>query len=160
MLRKEELDDLLAIIDEYEEQSREATSTSSTPFATIDISLGLCGVEDLPEGIGLRLNDGRLIHIKDHHTQDCCEQVYADWNYILDFIATDEPDWSQFTSASLSMVEDAGFLISFLGDSDKTSFFVPCYNEQDGYYSSDLALIVDGVEYDISSCTKDLGSLL
>ena len=68
------------------------------------------------------------------HDQDCCEHVYADFK---------QADWSDFDSkkydtieklvASIEIVEQAGFRIAGL--------FVPCYDEQNGYYSNNLKLI-------------------
>jgi len=63
------------------------------------------------------------------HEQDCCEHNYADfsilddrtWNYDHDF-----PDELQFKFA-----DSAGFIFGEEG----YWIFIPCYSEQNGYYS-------------------------
>lgn len=94
---------------------------------------------------GVSFDDGSSI--TDYHNQDCCEQVYADWEQIDDLFTSQD-----FESISIEQVEGNGFKIN--------GFFVPCYNNQNGYYSSDLALIIistDGkkIEIDISNSVKD-----
>lgn len=76
-------------------------------------------------------NGEAIIH---RHIQDCCERVYADWEYIKrdisPFIKCDE--------IKIEPVEKSGFRIQF-GD-NHYPMFVPCYNEQNGYYGDSLSL--------------------
>ena len=66
----------------------------------------------------------------DYHDQDCCEHVYADFSNLDSDILNHE-----FKNINLQKV-DKGFRF---GDSRK--YFVPCYNEQNGYYSDYLEIV-------------------
>ena len=87
--------------------------------------------------------------LTDHHDQDCCENVYADFKQLKD---TDVMTHEFNEHLEIEGVENAGFRI------DK--YFIPCYNEQNGYYSSDLSIIIrkSDVEFrtiDISEFVED-----
>lgn len=82
------------------------------------------------------------VTITDHHDQDCCEHVYADWEqlkYHINDINNLKP-----TKLTIKGVADIGFLMVFEGASYKQPIkvFIPCYNSQNGYYGSDLSLEV------------------
>ena len=92
-------------------------------------------VETIEDGI--KFSDGT--EISTYHSQDCCEHVYADWSYILE---NDFP--KNIRGISISIVPNSGILLHFeLGNPHEKvpPIFVPCYNEQNGYYSSNLELI-------------------
>lgn len=78
------------------------------------------------------LSDGTIITY--YHTQDCCEETYADFNSLRDTTFEDEVITKE--SLTLESVEDYGFRINGYG--------VPCYSIQNGYYSSAIAILVDG----------------
>jgi hypothetical protein len=87
--------------------------------------------------------------VTQYHNQDCCENVYADFEQLK----TTPIDWEDFKEIKLVKVPDTG--IRIVG-----GYLIPCYNKQNGYYSSDLELIVkypDGREErtDISDCVED-----
>lgn len=87
---------------------------------------------------GIEFSDGsKMSHF---HGQDCCEHVYANW---IDW-SNDFTDVTEITSLTVWTVPNAGIRIQFSRgwgcDSDFV-WFVACYNEQNGYYSSDLAII-------------------
>lgn len=100
------------------------------------------------------------------HEQDCCEDVYADFSALKAYNIspkTGEPlsiydvDFEETILNLIVPVEDEGFsLVSKKGE----KFFVPCHNEQNGYYSDDLFLILtdaydgDSERIDVSSCCK------
>ena len=70
-----------------------------------------------------------------YHTPDCCEHNYADFNQLEDtgienFI---------FKDLKFEAVDGKGFRF---GD-DRLMFFVPCYSDQDGYYSTDLDIYLN-----------------
>ena len=95
---------------------------------------------------GIEFTDG--FTIADMHEQDCCENVFADWEYLLD----ECPVGSVLDVNRFERVPDAGIKIG--------GYFIPCYNQQNGYYSSDLTVIfrtADGWEkqIDITDCVKD-----
>ena len=73
------------------------------------------------------------------HYADCCEWNYADFNQ-LDDIARN----ATFTSPlAFEMVEESGFRF---GNQPNRMFFVPCYSEHNGYYSSELTILYNGNE--------------
>ena len=94
-------------------------------------------------------------HISHEHIQDCCEEVYADWNSLKDqSIMTLE----KIIQVDFVMVKNSGIILDlFNQDYQKYSFFVPCYNVQNGYYSNDLKLIIQSghliLRHDVSGAT-------
>jgi len=58
------------------------------------------------------------------HDQDCCEQVYADFNSLKD----QDIKKKTFKEIKIRGVRGSGFRLN--------EYFIPCYNEQNGYYSS------------------------
>lgn len=70
------------------------------------------------------------------HDQDCCEDNYADFEQLDDLARNYEFD----ENLKFEAVEEAGFRF---GD-NKAMFFVPCYSEQNGYYSSDIDIYFCG----------------
>jgi len=101
-----------------------------------------------------------VIELKDYHEQDCCENVYADFKamkYYLKDIIEKKQDVKEIV---IKGVDEMGFLICFYYDWEvNEKVFIPCYNSQNGYYSSGLELIVirNGVEkkIDISDLVED-----
>ena len=75
---------------------------------------------------GIQFEDDSLI--VDLHDQDCCEHVYADFSNL----DTDIMNYD-FKSVSIRDAKE-GFMF---GDGRRW-FFVPCYNEQNGYYNDAL----------------------
>ncbi|MGL4951018.1 MAG: hypothetical protein ACRC4M_04285 [Mycoplasma sp.] len=69
--------------------------------------------------------------IFDEHFQQCCEDVYADWGCLKGTTFCDE----DFNYIEIENVEDTGFKIN--------GYFVACYNEQNGYYSDELEIVVE-----------------
>ena len=98
------------------------------------------------------------------HEQDCCECNYADFS-ILEVMYHGEA----FEYYKIQAVNGAGFLLKlYQDDGDKPilfgrtgylNIFIPCYSEQNGYYSSDLEIHCydkDGklFQYDQLNCSK------
>lgn len=80
------------------------------------------------------------------HKQDCCEYNWADFS-VLEVFYQDE----EFNDFEVIPVDDCGFLLSLkLPTPDPWYYdyiptkkiFVPCYSDQNGYYSSDLAIVI------------------
>lgn len=65
------------------------------------------------------------------HEQDCCECNYADFRQLEETALETEFDVENMV---FEVVEDSGFRF---GNEGKM-FFVPCYSDQNGYYSSDV----------------------
>jgi hypothetical protein len=101
-------------------------------------------------------NDGLIFDngatISHYHSQDCCEHVYADWASLKDQSLEDV----EFNDFIIEKVAGSGFRIVA---ANKNAYFVPCYNEQNGYYSSALELIIgfkgNTKQVDISDCVED-----
>ena len=84
--------------------------------------------------------------LQDYHHQDCCEEVYADFDVIKTYnvspktgkiIDIKDIDFEESLLKLIQGVKGAGVnLVS----KKKEKFFIPCYNSQNGYYSSDLEL--------------------
>lgn len=82
------------------------------------------------------------------HDRDCCEEVYADFSVLPNYNVSNitgktinirEIDFEENLNKLVKGIEGQGFnLISKIGE----NFFVPCYNEQNGYYSSNLTLFL------------------
>jgi hypothetical protein len=82
------------------------------------------------------------------HDQDCCEQNYADFKQI-DSIAR---EYEYTEPLMFEAVQDSGFRF---GDSH-SMFFVPCYSEQNGYYSVDIEIYYDGKKMLHFKCEEKL----
>ena len=72
------------------------------------------------------------------HDQDCCECNYADCNQLDDLARAYDFDTSNL---KFEAIEGSGFRF---GDHPQRMFFVPCYSEQNGYYSSDIDVYLNG----------------
>lgn len=70
------------------------------------------------------------------HDKDCCEYNFADFSQLEPLaLSYDFEEVLRFEA-----VDKQGFRF---GDS-KMMFFVPCYSEQNGYYSSDIEIWYNG----------------
>lgn len=101
-----------------------------------------------------------------YHEQDCCENVYADFEILKTYnvstktgksIKIQEIDFNENLEKLIRGVKNQGFNIL---SKIEEKFFVPCYNEQNGYYSGSLELILyknNNVKeiLDISDFVKD-----
>lgn len=79
---------------------------------------------------GITFSDGSKI--TDYHDADCCEDNYADYEQ-LDDIAK---KYNFHTPLKFEAIDEKGFRF---GD-DEQMFFVPCYSNQNGWYSSDIEI--------------------
>ena len=101
-----------------------------------------------------RINDSGIIfnngtQLSHYHIQDCCEDVYADWEYLKQYnvlpstgenISIYDIEFDDSITNNIEYEKNMGIkLISKTGD----KWFIPCYNEQNGYYSSNLNLIIE-----------------
>lgn len=105
------------------------------------------------ESITLSYGDS-VMTIGTYHDQDCCESVYGDFEqakYIIEKVKD-----KKIINIVIKGIEDMGFLIIFEKEYDENvKVFIPCYNSQNGYYSSDLKLVIQNnlvkSEVDISN---------
>jgi hypothetical protein len=99
------------------------------------------------------------LKIKYFHSQDCCESVYADLTMLGYYIPALKG--RTFSNLVVKGVKGMGFLLCFLnGGNSGLKIFIPCYNNQNGYYSTDLKLIISPgeggkMEIDISDLEED-----
>lgn len=84
----------------------------------------------------IEFDNGR--EITSEHYPDCCECNYADFQQLVEN-NSDILDYD-FENNLIFEKCDGGFRF---GDS-KRMFFVPCYSEQNGYYSTDVDIYYDG----------------
>lgn len=94
------------------------------------------------------------------HYQECCERVYADFEYMQvmgvqpeNFVRSDDLDFFENVLDSIVPIEGLGF---YLVTKQGICILVSCYNEQNGCYSSDLCLTYKDKKLDISNCVKDI----
>lgn len=117
---------------------------------TIDSKIKEIKVSD--DGIEI-VTDNETISITTSHDQDCCESVYADYSSIKNQVSV--PYFSEPIDLIIKGVEEMGFLFC-LG---KIKVFIPCYNYQNGYYSSNLELLINrgevSTKIDISDLVED-----
>lgn len=82
----------------------------------------------------IKFSDGSIITFD--HPQDCCEWNYADFEQLDDIARNYE-----FKGEMLfEDVDESGFKF---GDS-RRMFFVPCYSEQNGYYTDEIDIYYNG----------------
>lgn len=77
--------------------------------------------------------------LTDCHERDCCETNYADWCYLKDEMGGEIFN-IDFDENLVFEESDSGFRFG----SGINMFFVPCYSEQNGYYSSDVDICYNG----------------
>lgn len=71
------------------------------------------------------------------HEQDCCETNYADFEQLEDLALEYEFE----NDLIFEVVPENGFRF---GSKGTPMFFIPCYSDQNGYYSSDIDIFYDG----------------
>jgi hypothetical protein len=116
----------------------------------------LMKVED--ESVTLAFEGAESITFSTYHYRDCCESVYGDFSIVK--YHESELIGKDLSKIEVKSVEGMGFLICFTFKwNHAVKIFIPCYNYQNGYYSSNLDLQVDdnGVKttVDISGCVED-----
>ena len=84
----------------------------------------------------IQFDNGKAIEFE--HCAECYERNYADFQQVIEN-NSDILDYD-FEENLIFEKCDNGFRF---GDS-KRMFFVPCYSEQDGYYSTDVDIYYDG----------------
>ncbi len=97
--------------------------------------------------------------LEHYHEQDCCEDVYADWENMQvmgerekNYVNAADLDFFENILKSIVPIEDLGF---YIVTKQGICILVSCYNQQNGYYSDELSLRYDDQCMDITGCTKD-----
>jgi hypothetical protein len=86
----------------------------------------------------IHFTDGSTIAFD--HRQDCCEIVYADVNQLKDTSFMSE-EFSSIEDLHIEIVDGIGVKIN--------DYFIPCYNEQNGFYNGDVTVSVYNSEYEL-----------
>lgn len=90
---------------------------------------------------------GKHYVLKYEHQQDCCEEVYADFESIPREVLCNggyqddirHVDFEEDIDKLIEEVDGQGFMLC---GKDGTKVLVNCYDIQNGYYSSNLAVIL------------------
>lgn len=72
------------------------------------------------------------------HDQDCCECNYADFTVLTKGTIYIDHDFDP--NLQFEFIEDEGFTF---GD-EVAKLFIPCYSDQNGYYSTDIEILYNG----------------
>ena len=110
------------------------------------------------DGLALFTSEGNCIGLSDHHDQDYCENVYADWSYAKPFLEQDFKT-QQWCRLEVLGIVDLGFMLKFHSADHKdetVNFTIPCYNSQNGYYSDALDLVIKYSNYPTASTSINL----
>ena len=102
----------------------------------------------------ITFDDGSYISYK--HDQECSEYNYADFS-VLDVMLGRDKDDMEFDSFEIDAVDDGGFLIKLKLANNRIirwpyacypyhNIFIPCYSEQNGYYTTDIAIVYSDKE--------------
>ena len=72
------------------------------------------------------------------HEQECCECNYADFSTLNESNIYYGHDFD--TELQFEFIEDEGFTF---GD-EIAKIFIPCYSDQNGYYSTEIEILYNG----------------
>lgn len=91
----------------------------------------------------IEFSDGSAITYE--HEQDCCECNWADFSVLEVFYDKD----FEFNRYDVTPVDGAGFLLSLYYEGSslcyeewRKNIFIPCYSDQNGYYATDLDIVI------------------
>lgn len=94
---------------------------------------------------GITFSNG--VKIEHSHPQECCEEVYADWQALK----TTNVMGEKFREVTIYGIPELGISLNH--------YLVPCYDIQNGYYSSDLKveiIVRDTIfSFDITDYTSE-----
>ncbi len=103
-------------------------------------------IEKIVDGIVLFDNGTRMFS---EHESECCEHHWAEFSQLNlynlnpktgDVISITDLDFPERIEDNIQLIEGEGFN---LVASDGSKYFVPCYGENNGYYSTNLELVID-----------------
>lgn len=104
---------------------------------------------DSNESLILTFDKGHTVQLTGKHDNDCCERVYADFSAVIDSAKQLITSNHYLYEIEVAGVPDMGILLRFnyspyrcLDPSLMEKIFIPCRNEQNGYYSDQLSLTV------------------
>ena len=88
-------------------------------------------------------SDGSTISYS--HYQECCECNYADFSALENYKDLLDWEWDDFT---VRPINGTGIMLTLIGHNEfgipiAPGILIPCYSEQNGYYSTDLDILVN-----------------
>lgn len=83
------------------------------------------------------------------HEQDCCEYNYADFSQLTPETVGYDAEFTE--PLDFAFLCGKGFLFGNLG---KAMIFVPCYSEQNGYYSTEIDIYYNGTKILCGRCEE------
>ena len=84
----------------------------------------------------IKFDNGNYIYFD--HDADCCEWNYADFSILTPNTVNYDYDFSP--NLEFKFIEDLGFCF---GSNDRW-IFIPCYSEQNGYYTDEIDIYYKG----------------
>ena len=94
-----------------------------------------------------------------YHDQDCCEDVYADFQNMQvmgpqekNYVDARDLDFFENILDSIVPIEGLGF---YIVTKQGICILVSCYDIQNGYYNDRLELVYGDERKDITQCTKE-----
>lgn len=105
-------------------------------------------------------SDGSTISYS--HDQECCECNYADFSVLENYKNLLDKEWDDFT---VGPIDGTGIMLTLIGHNEfgipiTPGILIPCYSEQNGYYSANLDISVnrpDGRGYNVTlECEEDI----
>lgn len=117
---------------------------------------------DAKRPVELRFKNNSLrfgeLKIVDYHVIECCEHVHVSWNEANSYFES----YPDVQALIIEQVVNYGLKVVALSGLTLVTVDIPAYNEQNGYYSADLALLVTDKEgkvlakWDIADTTQDV----
>ncbi len=128
----------------------------NTEIHKMDIGREIKGIIVEDEKLTVKFDEGNLI-LSSYHSQDCCESVYADFSIMKYHEGQFKEGYMK--NLVIKKVSEMGVLLCFDMKYETIKIFIPCYNSQNGYYSSNLELQIEfngtATKIDISDAVED-----
>jgi len=123
----------------------------------LDIKGKLESFESTDEKLTIKIGE-EIVEFSTDHAQDCCESVYGEFSNVKYY--KEQVLNKEIKNIVIKSVSEMGFMVCFNEDYGVgIKIFIPCYNSQNGYYSSNLELVIKRGEVkttiDISDAVED-----
>lgn len=114
----------------------------------IGVTVGVCKTQKDEKGEKMKIikitdekilfDNGKIITFR--HDQDCCEDNYADFGALTKDTINIDYDFDE-KNMKFEFKNNEGFVFG----NDGHMVFVPCYSEQNGYYTTNLEILYGDV---------------